>query len=98
MYDQGQGVPQDYAEAVKWYRLSAEQGFASARHNLGGMYGRGEGVPQDHVLAHMLFDLAASRLEAEERDMAIKNRDIVASKMTPEQIAEAQKLAREWKP
>jgi hypothetical protein len=55
-------------------------------------------VPQDHVLAHMLFDLAVSRLEAEERDMAIKNRDIVASKMTPEQIAEAQKLAREWKP
>jgi TPR repeat protein len=83
---------------VKWYRLAAEQGYALAQNNLGFMYAKGQAVPQDHVLAHMLFDLAASRLEAEERDMAIKNRDIVASKMTPEQIAEAQKLAREWKP
>jgi TPR repeat protein len=98
MYRRGQGVPQDYAEAVKWNRLAAEQGDAEAQYNLGVSYHRGEGVPQDYVQAHMLFDLAASRLEAEERDMAIKNRDIVASKMTPEQIAEAQKLAREWKP
>ena len=100
-YDQSQGVPQDYAEALKWYRLSAEQGNADATHNLGGMYAEGNGVPQDYVQAHMWFNLAASRAPASEagvRDMAIKGRDIVASKMTPEQIAEAQKLAREWKP
>ncbi len=38
MYDNGQGVPQDYAEAVKWYRLAAEQGYAYAQYNLGVMY------------------------------------------------------------
>jgi TPR repeat protein len=64
------------------------------------MYDKGQGVPQDYVQAHMLFNLAASRFsasEAEDRNKAVKNRDSVASKMTPAQIAEAQKLAREWK-
>ncbi|MBP2679069.1 MAG: hypothetical protein H6Q82_2134, partial [Deltaproteobacteria bacterium] len=59
------------------------------------------GVLQDYVLAHKWFNLAASRYPASEidaRKKAIHNRDLVASKMTPAQIAEAQKLAREWKP
>ena len=101
MYANGRGVPQDDAEAVKWFRLAAEQGNASAQYNLGVMYGKGRGVPQDYVQAHMWFNLAASLLtatEAEKRDHAVRNRDIATSKMTPEQIAEAQKLAREWKP
>jgi TPR repeat protein len=102
MYERGQGVPQDYAEAVKWYRRAAEQGYAEAQSNLGASYGRGEGVPQDYVQAHMWLNLAAVRLPAsgaENVNTAIKkNRDIIASKMTPAQIAEAQKLAREWKP
>jgi hypothetical protein len=55
-------------------------------------------VPQDYVQAHMWFNLAASRAPASERDEAIKMRNIAASRMTPAQIAEAQKLAREWKP
>ena len=45
MYYQGQGVPQDYAEAVSWYRLAAEQGNATAQSNLGAMYDNGRGVP-----------------------------------------------------
>ena len=94
----GQGVPQDYAAAVKWNRLAAEQGDAEAQHNLGVSYHRGEGVPQDYVQAHMWFNLAASRAPASERDEAIKMRNVAASNMTPAQIAEAQKLAREWKP
>ena len=98
MYGRGQGVPQDYAEAVKWNRLAAEQGDAEAQHNLGVSYHRGEGVPQDYVQAHMWFNLAASRAPASERDEAIKMRNVAASNMTPAQIAEAQKLAREWKP
>jgi TPR repeat protein len=98
MYRRGQGVPQDYAEAVKWNRLAAEQGDAEAQHNLGVSYHRGEGVPQDYVQAHMWFNLAASRAPASERDEAIKMRNVAASNMTPEQIAEAQKLAREWRP
>ena len=101
MYDLGRGVPQDSAEAMKWYRRAAEQGLASAQHNLGVMYERGEGVPQDYVMAHMWYNLAASRYSAseeEKREKALKNRDLVASLMTPAQVAEAQRLAREWKP
>jgi TPR repeat protein len=98
MYRRGQGVPQDYAEAVKWNRLAAEQGDAEAQYNLGVSYHRGEGVPQDYVQAHMWFNLAASRAPASERDEAIKMRNVAASNMTPQQIAEAQNLAREWKP
>ena len=47
MYDEGQGVLQDYKEAVKWYRLAAEQGYSKAQYNLGLMYYKGLGVPQD---------------------------------------------------
>ena len=94
MYADGQGVPQDYQEAVKWFRKAAEQGDADAQHNLGALYVKGQGVPQDYILAHMWINLSA----AQSNEKAIKNRDIVASKMTPAQIAEAQRLAREWKP
>ena len=59
----------------------------------------GKGVPQDYVATHMWFNLAASRAEdAAIRDMAAKERDLVASMMTPAQIAEAQRMAREWAP
>jgi len=101
MYDLGRGVPQDDAEALKWYRKAADQGYARAQNNLGLIYDNGQGVPQDYVQAHMWFNLAAARSPAsqtEMRDRAVKNRDRVAAKMTPAQIAEAQRLAREWKP
>ncbi len=94
MYDKGQGVPQDYAEAAGWYHKAADEGDAEAQTTLGVMYAHGQGVPQDFVSAHMWFNLAAARggKNAEEW------RAIVAQLMTLEQIAEAQKLAREWKP
>lgn len=91
MYDQGQGVAQNYAEAVKWYRLAAAQGHASAQFNLGVSYDNGQGVVQDYIRAHMWFNLAAVSGGKE----AVKARDIVASKMTSQQIGEAQKRARE---
>jgi uncharacterized protein len=84
----------DYAEAAKWFRLAADQGRADAQSNLGAMYAEGEGVPQDFVQALMWFTLSA----AQNHKDAIKNRDSAASLMTPAQMAEAQKLAREWKP
>jgi hypothetical protein len=99
MYGKGRGVPQDDAEAVKWYRRAAEQGYADAQHNLGVMYVKGQGVPQDYVAAHMWYNLAgAKQAPGPNRDLAVKNRDIVAKRMTPAQLAEAQRLAREWKP
>ena len=106
MYAEGQVAPQDYAEAVKWYRLAADQGDAEALYNLGLAYAKGEGVLQNNVSAHVWLNLAAARFPASDprnpseamRNAAIRSRDLVASKMTPEEIAEAQKLAREWRP
>ena len=57
----GKGVPQDYAEAVKWYRLAAEQSYASAQSNLGFMYKNGQGVPQDYAEAVKWYRLAAEQ-------------------------------------
>ena len=94
MYHLGRGVPQDYAEAVKWYRASAEQGEGLAQANLGFMYRHGKGVPPDLALAHMWFNLAAAR----GHKLSAELRDKTAKFMTREQIAEAQRLAHEWKP
>ena len=89
----------DYATALREFRPLAEQGDAHAQFNLGGMYERGRGVPQDYVQAHMWFNLAASRFPpGEDHDQAVENRDIIAKMMTPAQISEALKLAREWRP
>ena len=100
MYFNGQGFPQNYTEAAKWFRKAAEQGHAEAQHNLGLLYKVGRGVPQDNILAHMWFNLAASQLNVptEAREAVGNERDRIASKMTPEQIAEANQLAWEWKP
>jgi TPR repeat protein len=94
LYENGQGVPQDYAEAVEWYRKAAEQGLAIAQFNLGVRYEQGQGVPQDYVEAHIWYNLAAAR----GNENANHNRDIIAKKMTPQDISVAQKRAREWKP
>jgi len=98
MYYNGHGVSQDYKEAVRWSRAAAEQGHSGAQNNLGVKYDRGQGVPQDYIQAHMWFNLAASNLTGEDRESAATNRDSIAEKMTSEQIAEAQRLAREWQP
>jgi TPR repeat protein len=101
MFAEGRGVPKDSEEAAKWYRLAADQGDPMAQYNLGLAYATGEGVEQDSVSAHMWFNLAAARFPASaarSRSDAVKNREVVAGKMTPEQLAEAQKLAREWRP
>jgi TPR repeat protein len=107
IYFFGQGVARDYAEAVKWYRKAAEQGLRNAQLLLASMYEHGEGVPQDDVHALMWYSVAATRfptIVADNRDTAAnpdaaaKAQDRIAPRMTPAQIAEAQRLAREWKP
>ena len=98
LYENGQGLPRDYVEAVKWYHRSADQGHVSAQLNLGVMYAKGHGVPRDYVKAYMWFHMASSVMNQEVRATAVRNRDIVSSSMTPHQIAEAQRLAREWRP
>jgi TPR repeat protein len=84
----------DYGTAVRLIRPLAEQGDATAQYNLGIFYDNGLDVPQDHVSAYMWFSLSASQ----GKEGAAAFRDLIARRMTPAQIAEAQKLAREWKP
>jgi TPR repeat protein len=90
LYCSGVGVKRDYAKAARWLHLAAEQGHPDAQYILGAMYGNGTGVVQDYVHAHMWFNLAAAAGNAE----SARNREIVTGKMTPEQISEAQTLAR----
>ena len=94
LYYLGRGVPQDYTEALRWYQLAAEQGEHSAQNNLGVMYVLGRGVAQDYVQAHFWYNLAAAQGD----EIAEKNRDRLANQMSLDQIAEAQRLASEWKP
>lgn len=67
--------------------------------SLDDMYFRGKGVPQDYIIAHMWFNIAASPAPNKGgQEYAVSGRESVASKMSAAQIAEAQRLAREWKP
>ena len=90
----GASPPTQESSRVRWYRLAAAQGLADAQVNLGVMYDNGLGVPQDDVQAHMWFNLAALRRTGEARERAVQGRDAAAARMTPAQIAEAQRLAR----
>ncbi len=101
MYESGRGVAQNYAEAVAWFRKAADKGHPMAQANLGVMYELGHGIAQDLVQAHMWFALSAAAFpasEAKNRGIATRNRDEIAGRMTPAQLAEAQKLARAWRP
>jgi TPR repeat protein len=95
-YEKGDvlGFAQDYKEAAKWYRMAAEQGNVQAQYLLGYLYSKGLGVLQDYVEAHMWLNLGGVNGDA----TSIEARDFVAKRMTPGQIAEAQRRAREWKP
>ena len=144
MYHDGEGVPQDYDQALKYFRLAAEQGVASAQYNLGLMYGKGEGVQmskadcmiwleeaanQGHAtsmitLGKLYGNLATSKIEGyffnssknffpdamvnclkwfylagiHGVDNAEELIKIACSTATKEEIAQAQELARNWKP
>ena len=100
MYDEGRGLPppEVVAKGVAIYSPAAEQGSAMAQLYVGLMYAKGHGVPQDNVTGHMWLTLAASRLTGEplNGDLAVVARDVIAERMTREQLAEAQRRAREW--
>ncbi len=98
MYNSGRGVPQDYAMAASWFLLAAEQGNPGGQSSLGSLYFSGNGVPQDYVEAHMWFNLAAAGRGGALHDFHAEARDAVAERMTAEQVAEAQRRAREWTP
>jgi TPR repeat protein len=93
MCEIGEGVPQDYQEAAKWYLKAAEQGNTQAQFYAGRLYEKGQGVPQSDVIALSFYILASARGEAR----ATTERDRLTAWMTPDQVAEAQGMAREFK-
>ncbi len=96
-YLEGQGVPRDPPEGVNWTRRAAEQGFARAQNTLGLCYAKGTGVSKDYVQAYRWLNLAAAQGGALADDARVS---LAAAEryLTPEQVAEAQRLAREFKP
>lgn len=94
MYSEGEGLERNFSKALEYLKPAANAGNWSAQYTLGAMYADGRGVPQDYVEAHKWFNILA----AVGFEQVIETRNRLAKKMTPEQIAEAQRLAREWKP
>jgi uncharacterized protein len=79
---------------MKWHLLSAQQGYALAQTSIGLMYGLGIGVPQDDLRADMWLNLAASRLNGDDRKQTSKLRDAVEKTLTPAEIMQAQEMAK----
>lgn len=102
MYWSGEGVPRDHTEAAKWYLRAAEKGYARAQNDIGFMYGFGEGIPpRDDVQAYKWLTLAIERYTAKNQDrldQAVKDLATLANRMSPAQIANAERLVRQWKP
>ncbi len=96
MFEHGYGAPQVYDSAAGLYGQAAMRGNPFGQAMFGLMYDKGHGVPQDFVLAYKWLNLAAARARTRERDHFLRLRDAVASKMSPAQIAEGQRLAMAW--
>ncbi|MDD4869488.1 MAG: tetratricopeptide repeat protein [Kiritimatiellae bacterium] len=94
MYCSGNGMKRNYEEAYKWFQKGADQNDEAAQLNLSKMYIDGVGVRQNYIEAYKWLILVTTK----GFPPAIKSRDDLLKKMTPEQIAEGQKLAKEWKP
>ena len=91
-YENGGGVDQDYFEAFRWYGLAARQGHTEAQKSLGAMYGNGWGVDRDFADAFLWFSLAAAQGHPE----AAEFRDLAASQLSPETLAEARRRSGEY--
>lgn len=92
MFVEGQGIPRDEQQAASWFRKAAEQGFVAAQVNLGVMYTQGQGVELNLVEAHKWFNIAGGAVDEEGTDL----REVVEEQMTPAEISEAMRLAKDW--
>jgi len=95
LYENGRGVPQDYTKARQWYERAAAQGGAGAQFQLGGLYFGAKGVPKDNVRTYMWWSLASAHSTGDLSKLAADNRERIAQRMTPAQIAEAKRLAQQ---
>lgn len=102
MYWSGEGVPRDHKEAARLYLLAANQGYARAQNDIGFMLGFGEGIPkQDDIEAYKWLTLGIAGYTAknqERLDQARKDLAALAKRMSPAQIAEAERRAKAFKP
>lgn len=94
LYLDGHGVPQSPMEAANWFRRAAEQDYVQAQHNLGAMYGSGQGVKRDYLQAYKWLNICAAKGNAG----CVTQRDLIAKKLKPGQVAEGQRLATDFKP
>lgn len=95
LYDYGQGVPQNYAEAAIWYRKAAEQDDSGAQYGLGCLYANGYGFPKNNAEAYFWLDVAAALVKGQDLPAAAE-RDIIAAKLSPAELSEAQERAAKW--
>jgi TPR repeat protein len=93
-YHDGDGVPRDVRESLRWFLLAARQGNAQAQFYLGRAYGSGEGVPKDIESAYAWLGMAA----AQGHKKAAEWQSVVMKEMTAEQIDEGNRLAQEKQP
>ncbi len=94
LYIDGLGVPQDYGQAVNWFERSAQQDYAKAQLNLGALYASGKGVKRDYVQAYKWLNVCAAKGDQK----CVAQRDLVAEKLKPKQLATAQRLASQFTP
>ncbi len=98
-YEAGRGgLKKDLEQAGNWYRLAADQGDPFAQASLGLLYRFGKGVQRDLVQAYLWLELSASHTTGADSESIAEYRDAAAAQMTPTQIIEAKRLARDWKP
>lgn len=97
VYAEATGEMRSTAEAAKWYESAALQGQPFAQYKLGILYVKGDGVPKDFVLAYMWFSISAGHMLSSASEAA-RQRDMLAQRMTSTQVADAKKLARDFRP
>jgi hypothetical protein len=99
LYAAGRGVRGSLMQAARLYWLAADQGNPRAQYNLAVAYRDGKGLEQDYVRAYMWYTLsAATDWDPEVHDKASKERDDLATQMTPAQVVQAKADAASWKP
>ena len=94
--DNGIGTPQDFDEAMRWYRAAAEQGVVEAHYNIGVLYDHGRGVEQDYPVAHMWFSISQQRCTPVENERAKKVKGSIEETMNPAELERARMLYRNW--
>lgn len=94
LYVDGLGVPQNFTEAAAWFERSAQQDYEKAQLNLGAMYGSGRGVKRDYVQAYKWLNVCAAKGDQK----CVAQRDLVAQKLKPKQLTEAQRLSSQFTP